>query len=696
VNCPKCNQPTLPGACFCGLCGTAVAAGPGCPACGQPTETDAQFCGLCGTALAQADAAKADAPGGAPSAEEVLPELEAVNGHLIWNLQPGVVGRVLSPRVLSSFEGAKCLTIQPGARALIFGDGAFLEDLSSGTIRIPPASRAPGERQGGLLGAGSGLRRFLADLILGKPRPAGGQHPGRVQAGQALHAAHLLQVALVRDGAFKLVLAFPRIQTATLRTEVGLQAVVEVSDARAFHAAMLVDHAMVSAEAVASLLQDLLTEPVARFFRTLSPLDWSEGDARLAGLAAELQKALALTHGWLRVVRVFKVAVEHEAVERLHTLKEELYVSEQELEQLTARQDFENRLRLTLNQRQVTEARDGQELHRQLQAVNQDQLISEDELAKFQLLMRGDREIREARSADEVQAALDDLRGSGFMREATLQELASSIANRQEDQQLQRGHTLAILEAQQRLDLDRARLTWESEIHDREIEQELERQRKAFLAQVQFESLKVQAQRHQDDYADERRRARQEQDQQEMLAQLELARQAQALAESGKGAAHERELALRQLQLAHEAQMRGILKEMTVDQIMAANPDITPEAARALAERSKAEGALNAAGQSVAMAEKQKEDMQAFMNAQMATMQQMMHDLLASNAQIAGGAIQEQRQQADAAAQRAETAADRTARTAQAMAGALGRPAPFCPRCGRPMPGGICEACAAR
>ena len=165
--------------------------------------------------------------------------------------------------------------------------------------------------------------------------------------------------------------------------------------------------------------------------------------------------------------------------------------------------------------------------------------------------------------------------------------------------------------------LDKQKLQWEIEIGNERVKNTLERQRM------------------QDAYADERRKAEMAMDKEEQLTQLELLRQAQALRQEREDAEHKRKMeeeaaarsheqTMTEMEQKHEEEMRRMFQNMSAEQIMAANPDISEAAANALAEKFKSQ---NAQAQ-VDMANKHSEDIQRIMqeNAaqQNATMQQMM------------------------------------------------------------------------
>ena len=163
--------------------------------------------------------------------------------------------------------------------------------------------------------------------------------------------------------------------------------------------------------------------------------------------------------------------------------------------------------------------------------------------------------------------------------------------------------------------------------------------------------------------------------------------------------------------IQHEEEMRRMFQNMTAEQIVAANPDITPEAAAAMAEKFKAEAAAAANDKTAQMAMKQSADMQAFMQQQM----QMMRDMA-----VAGMGMNAQNQQQMMAAKDAEMNrfAGGVNNAVSSVAGALKNPntvvqrtagspvvepvettsaksAHVCPGCGTPYADGaiFCENC---
>ena len=174
-----------------------------------------------------------------------------------------------------------------------------------------------------------------------------------------------------------------------------------------------------------------------------------------------------------------------------------------------------------------------------------------------------------------------------------------------------------MLTLQNNIALDQQKLQWEIETGNRRVQNALERER-------------MQA-----DYEDERRRAEIQLDREEQDSQLELLKQAQAIRQEREDAEHKRkmeeenaarahEITLTDMEQKHQEEMRRMFQNMSTEQIMAANPDITPQAAATLAEKFKSE---NSAEQ-IALMKEHKDDIERIMGKQQeqqgAMMQQMM------------------------------------------------------------------------
>jgi hypothetical protein len=697
-----------------------------CAACGTTLLADARFCVVCG-ATAKPTAGKAaapTAPAPSPPAAAQVPRaltapaagpagpalaggaetdrLHLVDGYLMWNLHPGQVARLITPALADSIDGARGVAVNDGTRALVFINGALAADLQQGLFdvaRTPPtepAATAPAEhaavRRGGLLAFVASGTAHAARMLRGPGRPAPEAPAAAPTAGDA---AQLVSVLLVRQGPMPLVLTLT-LPTASVAATVAVQLFVEITDPAAFSRALMQVRRELGLDALALALTPIV-EPALRAVLRTVPAEGSSEPGLELRVAAAMGEALRLDWGFLRIVRVATVTMRREEIERLARFREATYLSEQALAQVSARNEFANRLHLERNRQRIDQAAGAQRLQAALTDINRDDLVGRDDLARFTLLLDHGRRLREAATEGEYQDALAGLRRSELLREDSVAYAAREAQERREDHAHRRLHALELFDLSRQMETDQARLQWEYGVGDQRIALALQRRLGEHAARFKLTALDLEEERLRDDHlaereraADERRRSVAGHAHGERLAQLEIARQAQALGEDRRREEHVRTLAA-EAQRARDAR-EAILVEaqrwagMTVEQIIAANGALTPAAAAALAtkyqaeaqasgERSKAEAAENAGDQRARAAESGKDELKRFMTDQLAAMQELMRQTLDSNARIAGAAPLDGR---------------RAGGPAAVPAGAA-----FCSRCGRGLGGNGCPVCDA-
>lgn len=592
MTCPKCGNEVPEGKKFCGKCGTKLEVAPVvnnatniCAKCGAELTPGKKFCGKCGTPVAAA-----------PSAEKEA-EMVMSAGFVHWNILPGQLAAKVDEQDLAAYKDIKGFVVQEGIKALFFADGALVGELPGG--KYPFKDMGVEEKKG--------LKKLFANIAAffkGK------------QANALADAASII-IVLMRDAEFPMVFVEKDMPTAGIRSDVAVHIMAKITNIIQFYREQLLDKKFVSFEKLAEAIRPSIRTLLEDVVTGVDAASISSNAQMRESILDSLKLNISSIFPYISVERVIRLSGSNEELEELRKMEEELYISEKELEQLSKRNNFLNRLNDEKLQQQLREAQTQADFVAAMNKIDEQNQLTEDEKAKFADMLYWQRKLREATSKDEGETALVQLEKNGLLRAEELDVLKSDIEQRKKLKDLSDGQALAMLTLQNNMALDKQKLQWEIEIGNERIKNTLERQRM------------------QDAYADERRKAEMAMDKEEQLTQLELLRQAQALRQEREDAEHKRKMeeeaaarsheqTMTEMEQKHEEEMRRMFQNMSAEQIMAANPDISEAAANALAEKFKSQ---NAQAQ-VDMANKHSEDIQRIMqeNAaqQNATMQQMM------------------------------------------------------------------------
>lgn len=667
MTCPKCGNEVPEGKKFCGKCGTKLEVAPVvnnatniCAKCGAELTPGKKFCGKCGTPVAAA-----------PSAEKEA-EMVMSAGFVHWNILPGQLAAKVDEQDLAAYKDIKGFVVQEGIKALFFADGALVGELPGG--KYPFKDIGVEEKKG--------LKKFFANIAAffkGK------------QANALADAASII-IVLMRDAEFPMVFVEKDMPTAGIRSDVAVHIMAKITNIIQFYREQLLDKKFVSFEKLAEAIRPSIRTLLEDVVTGVDAASISSNAQMRETILNSLKLNISSIFPYISVERVIRLSGSNEELEELRKMEEELYISEKELEQLSKRNNFLNRLNDEKLQQQLREAQTQADFVVAMNKIDEQNQLTEDEKAKFADMLYWQRKLREATSKDEGETALVQLEKNGLLRAEELDVLKSDIEQRKKLKDLSDGQALAMLTLQNNMALDKQKLQWEIEIGNERIKNTLERQRM------------------QDAYADERRKAEMAMDKEEQLTQLELLRQAQALRQEREDAEHKRKMeeeaaarsheqTMTEMEQKHEEEMRRMFQNMSAEQIMAANPDISEAAANALAEKFKSQ---NAQAQ-VDMANKHSEDIQRIMqenaaqqNATMQQMMQMMGTMFAGQQARKDAEIADIRKDANAHQDRMENIIKTQATAAYGAAGKIYAKAPekekpannsrkdafVCPSCG--------------
>ena len=598
--CSKCGNEVAEGKKFCGKCGNPMgAAAPAsagsviCSKCGAPVTHGKKFCGKCGTPVVSTPSTGS----GTAEIDGKSAEMVQSAGFIHWNILPGQLAVKIDEKDIMGYKDCKGFVVQDGTKAVFFADGVLADELAGGKYPF----KDMGIQQDGAVKA---FFKKIAGFFTGK--------------GYSLidNAASIV-IVLIRDTSFPLIFTEKDMPTAGVRTEVAVHALAKISNIIQFYKGMLLDSSFVSFEKVAASLQVAVRTILEETVNGVDPDSISSNAQMRQSILSSLQTKVSEIYPYITVENVLRLTATNTELEEIRKMREELYISEKELVELSKRNNFLNRLNDEKNQQFLHEAQSAADFTAAMGKIDQQNLLTEDEKAKFADMLYWQRKLREAQNADEGNAALSKLEQNGLLREEEIATLKADIAQRGKLKDLTDGQALAMLTLQNNMALDAQKLQWEMEIGN-----------KRFLNQMDRQKV-------QDDYADSRRRAEMNLDKEEMQNQMELLRQAQAIRQEREDAEHRRkmeeenaarahEVTMTGMSQQHEEEMRRMFQNMSAEQIMAANPDITPEVAAAFAEKFKSQ---NAQAQ-IDMANQHSADIQRIMEQnsaqQNATMQQMM------------------------------------------------------------------------
>lgn len=500
MNCPKCSSPLREGAKFCTACGQKIeAAGTppaaSCPKCGAALRPNAKFCTTCGERLGGAEPSPqppatsvpaASAPQGkaAPAANVVgsdKAETAVVGQRIYWNIQPGQIARVISETEFESFGGVRGIIVPEGTTAYVRANGRFVAAISGGSYDFVGAP----EKVGGNDGVLRRGWRMITDLFRSSAAKEAAKRDAEATSEYERQQRLILENAK-NGAAFSIVIllnkAFPlligakqataedyrnfvpmKIRTRHLEMDVGVNAYFKITDHEQFVLHYLADRALFNTTHVL----DEISEPVRICVQEI--LQDCEPDER-GRVPDELRKALkeALNaeaargfHG-LSIVRVAEITTANEDLARFAELAREMYLSEKELDYLKRTNDFKNRLADATNAQMLHEARTAEDIQAKLDEINRDKLLREDELGKFRTVLENERKIHDAKSDAERDAALAEIRNTGLLREKDLQMLLT-----------QKESALKMMQLKEALDFERVRMQGAQNLEVAAVEHEL-------------------------------------------------------------------------------------------------------------------------------------------------------------------------------------------------------------------------------
>jgi hypothetical protein len=687
MNCIKCNADLKEGAKFCGKCGTSQLVAKSQDA--QPELTS------------QGALQQIVVPGNSQAQDENA--IGSVKSKIFWNIQPGELARRFTEAQLAedTYDKAKGIIINDGTTAYIKSGGEFIAEIHGGAYDFRPEKTAKeaNKREGGIVRETASFFKkginFITNLVFGekvkdKEEKKENQKDPNKAADEAkkieegVRDNKIFSVTLKLDKSFLLPISFEGpnvIKTKVLDTNIGFEAYFKIDDFKKFAEHYLGDKEKVTYSDIANEIRPQIKACIQSVLQDVDLNSTNLSDDLIQKIKEKI--AVETNNNFFGVIleKVVTISTSNEALDRIRKKEGELAVSEKELDLLARTQEFRNRLTNQTNTQALIEARTDRDQAFELGKINNDGLLQEDELEKFRMVLSREKRIREASNEEEIRAALIDIEKTGLLKDEDLENLKRSITERSEDHDTARFHSVELMQLNNTLEIDRKNLEWEYEIGDKRIQLEIDRRRKQLQAEVGFTELEIEQWKKVDDYEDSkyyqelkrsrtaaeteielRNKARESEidlDNKEMDAQMARMAKLKEMEMAEQRLANEHEILAEKQKLDQQVQMAEQYKGMSFEQIMAANPNISPAAAEALAKKFEADAAASSSSTAAADAKENQAKMESFMQKQMEMQMQMMNKMMDTSATMSGNLLQTQQQQAQKTEQRLERTEER-------------------------------------
>lgn len=452
--------------------------------------------------------------------QEAIDGVDVVRGRAIWSIQPGQIARKISERELEEIEKLKGVIVQEGCQAIIFANGELVATLSAGAYqffksveeekaalreavekaekeldekerkaREQQRQKEPTFRDLGIVGEIGRAGRWVGRLIFGEKKDEKKEKIERRKLDYARILSQatqspILSVYIVSERHITLTfagstesdghLAFMpyKIPTKIVDVNVGISLQLRINDIHQFATNYLADKNIATTMQFEQMLAPSIENTLRQMLRNL--------DYQTSGLPEPVQNNLKIRilqtineqlFG-IQCERVLQITDSSADFERFRAVERELYCSEQELGYLQRTGEFCNRLALETNRQTIDKATSEEELRYALQQLNRDQLLHDDEMEQFVLLLNAQKRLREAKSQEEEYEALIDVKKSRLVKDDEMAALQDALAHNK----IERDSVTEIMRIQHQQSVDDARLHAQWALDDQKQDHDWERE----------------------------------------------------------------------------------------------------------------------------------------------------------------------------------------------------------------------------
>lgn len=464
--------------------------------------------------------------------------------YVSWTIAPGQIARNISAQEFTEMSNADGVYVQEGVTAVLFIDGVQVSEMEGGVYTFSTETTRNNARKEkaeedaecrakeGLIQKLGRLGRSVANFIyhshnaIRKERRMDNE---RIQEHvRRITSSSVVSVVLKRDGVVNFTMGIRpvasedgssmmefapfKIRTQSLTVDVAVAMEARIYDFHEFRTTYLMDRNSYSVNDLRVALNTFMRTTLQRAMQSYT----ADGDLLPQDLMSSISYDLMtqsreLLHG-IAISNVLDITTENEAFERFRAIEEKLFCTDKEIDYLSRTNEFKNRLQSVENQQKVSEAKTELDLRKELDKINNDQLIHEDEMEAFVQLLQSQKRIREAETENEELAALLKLKGNRLVSEDELDALENSIRDKKFDReqvsaefQLRATNRTEMARTQLDLQLHKSELLAEAELTDIRFEELRKSQARQFQLDEAEQEHDLASARRQDEYTDSRR-----------------------------------------------------------------------------------------------------------------------------------------------------------------------------------------------
>ena len=439
-----------------------------CKKCGYPLLPKHDKCPKCGASVIE-------------QAVTPIDGVDVVSRKTVWSIAPGQLARRISEKELADCSAVNGVVIQDGVTAAIFVDGQLANVMDGGLYQFNPEKviersktivnlEKESEQQVTKQSFGKRVSSFFTGLMGSKKhaeRPE--KTEKRIESWKEIERESVrrtvVSIYLISNRLFQMAFGFEktddgtctfkpyRLKAGIMDVEIGVNMQLRISDFSAFRLNYLNDQRQVAVtdlqEMMSPWVQQILTQTVESMQITATRLTPEQQEQIRQQLKQELEHRL----NGIEVVQVMDVTTESDDFEQLRQQEHDLWVSEQEADFYVRKNEFLNRYTGYQQEQELTKQSmtHDQELNLEreklnflsdMNKLNQDKLLSDDEMARFVELHEMEVRLRQAlQNADEqtrmqdVEKILNDVKTKKLMSEDELAAVEESIRDKRFERQ---------------------------------------------------------------------------------------------------------------------------------------------------------------------------------------------------------------------------------------------------------------------